>query len=74
MKKSQLLDYTVSSINFIKKQALAQVFSCEFYEISKNTFFYSGGCFWFAAVNCCYTFILKLPSQIEICNDVKSYF
>ena len=27
---------------FIKKETLAQVFSCEFYEISKNT---SGGCF-----------------------------
>ena len=26
--------------NFIKKEALAQVFSCEFCEISKNTFFY----------------------------------
>ena len=25
--------------NFIKKEALAQVFSCEFCEISKNTFF-----------------------------------
>ena len=25
--------------NFIKKVTLAQVFSCEFYEISKNTFF-----------------------------------
>ena len=24
----------------IKKEALAQVFSCEFCEISKNTFFY----------------------------------
>ena len=24
--------------NFIKKETLAQVFSCEFYEISKNTF------------------------------------
>ena len=29
-------------INFIKKEALAQVFLCEFSEISKNT---SGGCF-----------------------------
>ena len=28
--------------NFIKKETLAQVFSCEFCEISKNT---SGGCF-----------------------------
>ena len=25
--------------NFIKKEILAQVFSCEFCEISKNTFF-----------------------------------
>ena len=25
--------------NFIKNEALAQVFSCEFWEISKNTFF-----------------------------------
>ena len=24
--------------NFIKKETLAQVFSCEFYETSKNTF------------------------------------
>ena len=32
--------------NFIKKETLAQVFSCEFYGISKNTFSYrtpSGG-------------------------------
>ena len=27
--------------NFIKKESLAQVFSCEFCEISKNTFFYT---------------------------------
>ena len=26
--------------NFIKKETLTQVFSCEFWEISKNTFFY----------------------------------
>ena len=26
--------------NFIKKEILARVFSCEFCEISKNTFFY----------------------------------
>ena len=26
--------------NFIKKETLAQVFSCEFCEISENTFFY----------------------------------
>ena len=26
--------------NFVKKESLAQVFSCDFCEISKNTFFY----------------------------------
>ena len=35
-----------SACNFIKKETLAQMFSCEFCEISKNTSFYtSGGCF-----------------------------
>ena len=29
-----------SAGNFIKKETLAQVFSCKFYEISKKTFFY----------------------------------
>ena len=28
-----------ASCNFIKKESLAQVFSCKFCEISKNTFF-----------------------------------
>ena len=32
----------VAGTLFIKKETLAQVFSCEFCEISKNT---SGGCF-----------------------------
>ena len=31
--------YLLESCNFIKKDTLAQVFSCEFCEISKNTFF-----------------------------------
>ena len=34
--------------NFMKKKTLAHVFSCEFYEIFKNTFFLKntfGGCF-----------------------------
>ena len=30
----------ISLFNFIKKETLAQVFSCEFCQISKNTFFY----------------------------------
>ena len=31
--------YRSSHRNFVKKEALAQVFSCEFCEISKNIFF-----------------------------------
>ena len=31
---------TVLACNFTKKEALAQMFSCEFCEIFKNTFFY----------------------------------
>ena len=30
---------SVGACNFIKKETLAQVFSCEFCEISKNTLF-----------------------------------
>ena len=30
----------VADLNFIKKETLEQVFSCEFYKISKKTFFY----------------------------------
>ena len=29
----------VASLNFVKKETLAQVFSCEVCEVSKNTFF-----------------------------------
>ena len=31
--------YRLKACNFIKKEALAQLFSCEYCEISKNTFF-----------------------------------
>ena len=34
------LFYQFFYLNFIKIETLAQVFSCEFCEISKNTFFY----------------------------------
>ena len=40
--KKVLLEISQNSqeaCNFIKKEALAQTFSCEFCEISKNTFF-----------------------------------
>ena len=37
---NSLVLITVKPCNFIKKEALAQVFFCEFCEISENTFFY----------------------------------
>ena len=37
---SFLIKLRASACNFIKKEDLAQVFSCEFCRISKNTFFY----------------------------------
>ena len=34
------LEISPEAWNFINKETLAQVFSCEFYEMSKNTFSY----------------------------------
>ena len=39
-KKGVLRNFTKLACNFIKKETLAQVFSCEFYEISKKIFFH----------------------------------
>ena len=39
-KISSLIKLQASECNFIKKETLAQVFSCRFYKISKNTFSY----------------------------------
>ena len=39
---SFLIKLQTEACNFINKETLAQVFSCEFCEISKNTFFYRG--------------------------------
>ena len=35
-----LMKLQAKACNFIKKETLAQVFSCKFREISKNTFFH----------------------------------
>ena len=44
-----------SPCNFIKKETLTQVFSCEFCELSKNTFF--TGHLWATASAACSMFI-----------------
>ena len=49
--------------NFIKKKTLAQVFSCEFCEISKNTFFTEH--LWTTAS------VFSRRSQPAACNTIK---
>ena len=38
--RQTLANHRPEACNFIKKETLAQVFSCEFCEIYKNTFYY----------------------------------
>ena len=38
--RQTLANHTPGACNFIKKETLAQVLSCEFCEIYKNTFYY----------------------------------
>ena len=38
--RQTLANHRLEACNFIKKDTLAQVFSCEFCEIYKNTFYY----------------------------------
>ena len=38
--RQNLANHRPEACNFIKKETLTQVFSCEFYEIYKNTFYY----------------------------------
>ena len=67
--------------NFIKKEALAQVFSCEFCEISKNTFIHKillGDCFLrYVALlqNCFSQFNSSLLKEVGNLSDYywKSY-
>ena len=44
------IKFQCDACNFIKKEALTQVFSCEFYELFKNTFFIEN--LWAAASEC----------------------
>ena len=49
MNRSNRPEVFCKNCNFIKKEALVQVFSCEFCEICKNNFFYRTcpvACFW----------------------------
>ena len=55
----------VEACNFIKKETLAQVFSCKFCEIFKNTIFYGttpGDCF------CRYNFVFPYCDRVHGCG------
>ena len=58
-----------NKVNFIKKETLAQVFFCEFCEISKNTFFKEH--LWTtASVNSCFSIIFSIFNKLKIlCKD-----
>ena len=56
------------SCNFIKKETLAKLFSCEFYEITKNTFFYRTPLV--AASGCISTFVLEKYNLVLGLNTV----
>ena len=64
--------------NFIKKETLAQVFSYEFYEISKNTFFYRThlvAASVFKKSEFTYvSFLVNKEFQVSICTTSTSYF
>ena len=52
---------------FIKKETLPQVFSCEFCEISKNTFFYRT-----TLVAASVGVLQKFPNiHLKVCNSIK---
>ena len=70
MKKGILRNFTKFTgkhlaYNFMKKEILAQVFSCEFFEISKNTFFkeHLDDCFWRDRLQ----FLLLTWKEYELC-------
>ena len=57
-----------NACNFIKKEAMAQVFSCEFCQISKNTFFTEHLCATTSGFRYCFRriYIKLLTSVVEI--------
>ena len=65
---SFLIKLQASGLNFIKKETLAQVFSCEFCEISKNTFFHRASSVAAFVVCACPAFHPKNNRQETVAN------
>ena len=61
--------------NFIKKETLTQVFSCEFCKIFKNNFYNTyDGCFWLKALKFIKKETLAQVFSCEFCEISKSTF
>ena len=66
--------YCAQACNFIKKYTLAQVFSCEFCEIFKNTFFYGtppAAASDFIAVVPFFNFAQVYPCMLNTCHKIS---
>ena len=63
-----MIKLQVEACNFIRKEALAQLFSCEFCKISKNTFFTEH--LWATASTCSY-YILMYKYECQISKQIK---
>ena len=72
MEKGVLRSCRPKACNFIKKETLAQVFSCEFCDISKNTFFTED--IRTTASNSCYNrqFFLSIYFSIRVAVGISA--
>ena len=74
---SFLINCRPQACNFIKKETLAQVFSCGFCQISANTFFYRrplDGCFWNTYFQLKMSLVIYWQSALPAINNNNSYF
>ena len=62
--------FCIQACNFIKRETLAQVFSCEFYEIAKNTFFTEH--LWMTASECGITSNVRVPVGLLLITEAYS--
>ena len=71
MPESLLIKLQASACNFIKNETMAQVFSCEFCEISKNTFSYMTPLVAASGTKLIHQILDKLEADININDKLK---
>ena len=76
---SFLIKLQAEAYNFIKKETLAQLFSCEFCKISKNTFFYrtpleaASAKSWYSE-HCLYRFFEYITLSFKLFGAQQRYY